>query len=103
MRVFVPQPKSCLLTPANKYSYQNILLLKNKKITCKILKLIMRVDMSDEHKYGSGKSDRHPRYLFKHKVAVFSVYLIIFLSILAWLDYYVYEIYSPLPFSSCFC
>ncbi len=59
------------------------------------LMLITEIDMVDENKYSAGKSDRRPRYLFKHKVAVFSIYFIIFLSIVAWLDYYAYEVYNP--------
>ena len=52
--------------------------------------------MSGKEIHSSRKADRHPRYLFKHKVAVFSIYLIIFLSIIAWLDYYAYDVYNPL-------
>ena len=52
--------------------------------------------MGQEQKRTTRKTGRRPRYPFKHKAAVFIVYLFIFLGIVAWLDYYSYDVYNPL-------
>lgn len=54
--------------------------------------------MNKRHKHSSIRSNQQPFYFFRHKIAVFIVYLIIFASITAWVDYYAYEIYNPLLF-----
>ncbi|NIA20078.1 MAG: hypothetical protein GWP07_06590 [Xanthomonadaceae bacterium] len=46
--------------------------------------------------HSTRKNGHQPHYLFKHKIAVFGIYLVIFVSIAAWLDYYAYEVYNPL-------
>jgi len=40
----MPATLKVLYRPANKYSYQNIFLLKNKKITCKVLKILKQAE-----------------------------------------------------------
>jgi uncharacterized ion transporter superfamily protein YfcC len=42
--------------------------------------------------------DKNYRMPFKHKVALFTVYLVLFLAIFGMIDYYAYDILNPIIF-----
>ena len=54
--------------------------------------------MSHKKNQKEMKSSHGIHRSFKYKVIMFSIYLLVFLAIFTWLDYYAYEFYNPLPF-----